>query len=49
MTICKCIKKAIITFALTTIFLFLFIEEYWNKHKFSTPRNFSKIANQQTP
>ena len=31
---CKCIKKAIITFALATILLILFLEEYYNKHKF---------------
>ena len=38
LTICKCIKKAIITFALATILLILFLEEYYNKHKFSTKR-----------
>ena len=32
-TICKCIKKAILTFALATILLILFLEEYYNKHK----------------
>ena len=32
LTICKCIKKAIITFALATILLILFLEEYYNKH-----------------
>ena len=32
LTMCKCIKKAIITFALATILLILFIEEYYNKH-----------------
>ena len=37
MTMCKCIKKAKVTFALATILLilFIFIEEYYNKHKFS--------------
>ena len=35
MTICKCIKKAIVTFAVATILLILFIEEYYNKHKSS--------------
>ena len=34
LTICKCIKKAVITFALATILLILFLEEYYNKHKF---------------
>ena len=33
MTICKCVKKAIVTFALATTLLILFIEEYYNKHK----------------
>ena len=36
LTKCKCIKKAIITFSLAIILLFLFTEEYWNKHKFSS-------------
>ena len=31
----KCVKKAIVTFALATILLILFIEEYYNKHKSS--------------
>ena len=35
MTMCKCVKKAIVTFALATILLILFIEEYYNKHKSS--------------
>ena len=35
LTMCKCVKKAIVTFALATIFLILFIEEYYNKHKSS--------------
>ena len=35
MTMCKSIKKTRVTFALTTILLILFIEEYYNKHKFS--------------
>ena len=39
---CKCIKKAIITFALATILLILFLEEYYNKHKFFTRKNQSK-------
>ena len=34
LTICKCIKKAVITFALATLLLILFLEEYYNKHKF---------------
>ena len=42
LTICKCIKKAIITFALATIFLIIFSEEYYNKHKFSHNSNNSK-------
>ena len=33
MTVCKCIKKAIVTFALATINLILFIEEYYSKHE----------------
>ena len=49
---CKCIKKAIITFASATILLNLFIEEYYNKHKFfhqkKSIRILSKIANQQS-
>ena len=49
---CKCIKKAIITFALATILLILFLEEYYNKHKFfhseKSIRLPSKIANQQS-
>ena len=52
MTIYKCIKKAIVTFALATILLILFIEEYYSKHKISSKKNskhFSKIANQQRP
>ena len=51
LTICKCIKKAIITFALATILLILFLEEYYNKHKFFSKRidqKPSKIANQQS-
>ena len=31
---CKCVKKAIVTFALATISLILFIEEYYNKQIF---------------
>ena len=31
---CKCIKKAIFTFALATLLLILFLEEYYNKPKF---------------
>ena len=34
LTMCKCIKKAIITFALATILLIFFLEEYYNEHKF---------------
>ena len=34
LTKCICIKKAIITFALAIILLILFLEEYYNKHKF---------------
>ena len=53
LTICKCIKKAVITFALATILLILFLEEYYNKHKFFTKKKksikkSSKIANQQS-
>ena len=42
LTMCKCIKKAIITFALATILLILFLEEYYNKNKFSTRNNQSE-------
>ena len=53
MTICKCIKKAVLTFALATVLLILFIQEYYKKHKISSLLNnfskFSKIANQQPP
>ena len=35
LTICKRIKKATITFALATILLILFLEEYYNKQIFS--------------
>ena len=49
---CKCLKKEIITFALATILLLLFLEEYYNKHKFfhkeKSIRIPSKIANQQS-
>ena len=53
LTICKCIKKEIITFALATILLILFLEEYYNKHKFfhfrkKSIKKPSKIANQQS-
>ena len=51
LTICKCIKKAIITFALATILLILFLEEYIININFSTKRinkKPSKIANQQS-
>ena len=34
LTICNCIKNAVITFALATILSILFLEEYYNKHKF---------------
>ena len=41
------IKKAIITFLLATILLIIFIEEYYNQHKFSSLvkylKNFSKL------
>ena len=36
MTVCKCIKKSNVTFALTTILLTLFIEDYYSKHKISS-------------
>ena len=36
MTVCKCIKKVIVTFALATIVLILFIEEFYGKHKISS-------------
>ena len=42
LTLCKCIKKAVITFALATILLILFLEEYYNKHKIFTKRIQSK-------
>ena len=49
---CKCVKKAIVTFALATILLILFIEEYYNKHKSSHQKksigHVSKTANQQS-
>ena len=32
LTIRKCIKKAIITFALATLILIIFIEEEYNQH-----------------
>ena len=35
MTMCKCVKKAKVTFALAIILLILFIEEYYNKNKSS--------------
>ena len=44
MTICKRIKKAIVTFALATILLILFIEEYYSKHNFSSLIILKKIA-----
>ena len=47
LTICKCIKKAIITFALATILLILFLEEYYNKHKLfhykNRPKSYQKL------
>ena len=52
MTVCKCIKNAIVTFALATIILTIFIEEYYNKHKISSEKNskiYSEIANKKTP
>ena len=49
---CKCVKKAIVTFALATILLILFIEEFYKKHKSSHKKisigHISKIANQQS-
>ena len=49
---CKCINKAIITFALATIILIPFIEEYYKNINFSNrkkpTRILSKIANQQS-
>ena len=48
----KSIKKAIITIALATILLIIFLEEYHSKHKFfhyeKSIRILSKIANQQS-
>ena len=45
-------KKSNISFALATILLILFIEEYYNKHKSSHKKtsigHVSKIANQQS-
>ena len=54
MTKCKHTKKAIIIFALATILLIHFIEEYYNQHKISSYTKYffhksSKIANQQPP
>ena len=47
MTICKCVKKAIVTFALATILLILFIEEYYNSlESLIFPKHISTIANQ---
>ena len=43
LTICKSIKKAVITFALATILLILFLEEYYNKHKFFHIKNPQKL------
>ena len=48
MTVCKNKKKAMVTFAIATILLVLFIEKYWSKHKISSlinnfPENFSKL------
>ena len=47
-TMCKCVKKAILTFALATVLLRLFIQEKYKKHKFysyinSFSENFSKL------
>ena len=36
MTICKCIKKTILTFALATELLLLLTQEYYKKHKVSS-------------
>ena len=49
LTICKCIKKAILTFALATILLILFLEEYYNKHKLSHKSNKSKTYQKLLP
>ena len=38
----KCVKKEIVTFALATILLILFLEEYYNNINFFTKRNQSK-------
>ena len=48
LTICKCIKKAIITFALATILLILFLEEYYNKHKLLTKNHQKLLTNNHT-
>ena len=49
LTICKCIKKAIITFALATILLILFLEEYYNKHKLFHKKDRSKTYQKLLP
>ena len=36
MTVCKCIKKGYRNLRLSMIFLILFIEEHYNKHKISS-------------
>ena len=53
MTVCKCIKKAIVTFALATIFLSLSLKNITVNIKFLLEKmifeKFSEIANQQPP
>ena len=53
LTVCKCIKKAIVTFALATILLILFLRSITVNTKFLlkqfSKENNSKIANQQIP
>ena len=52
LTICKCIKKTIVTFAFATILLIIFIEKYYKQPRFNWEnlyiyQKLSKIANQQ--
>ena len=50
MTICKCIKNAILTFSLATVLLILIIQEYCKKHKISSEINsIPKIFQNQQP
>ena len=40
-------KKAVIIFALATLILIIFIEEYYNQHKFSSSLNFKEVTTSQ--